>query len=314
MPNQKNFNDLNRYLIRRYGSRVDKICLDGGFSCPNRDGTVAYGGCIFCGSEGAGEFNEHGDVENQVRHFLRDHDEDENPKSNLFIAYFQSFSGTYAPTAVLKQRYDAALCDPRIVCLAVGTRPDCISRETVALLASYRGVRDVWVELGLQTSSDETAHRINRGYPSSVFAGTAKQLHEAGIDVIAHIIVGLPGEDHEDIAHTVEFLNTLPISGIKIHSLYVMEGTALGEDYKNGLYTPITMETYIDEVIWILEHLRPDIVIHRLTGDCPRRLHLAPAWALRKRRVLGTIETRMRRENRHQGSLFGGNHGTNTPL
>jgi len=314
MTNRKNFNDLNRYLIRRFGSRVEKICLDGGFSCPNRDGTVGYGGCTFCGSEGAGEFNEHGNVDCQVRHFLDAHDKEQSPRADLFIAYFQSFSGTYAPTDILKQRYDAALCDPRIVCLAVGTRPDCISDETVKLLSSYRSQRDVWVELGLQSASDETARRINRGYPSSVFAAATKQLAKADISVIAHVIVGLPGETHEDVVRTVEFLNALPIAGIKIHSLYVMEGTALGEDYKNGLFTPITMETYIDEVIWMLEHLRPDIVIHRLTGDCPRRLHLAPDWGLRKRRILGTIETRMRREDRHQGSLFIGNQGTNTVL
>lgn len=302
--NEKRYNDLYRFLMRRYGQRVEKICLDGGFTCPNRDGTCGRGGCSFCGDAGSGEFSGHGDVAASVRAFFEAHDAEEKPKADRFIAYFQSFSGTYAPLEELRQKYDAATADSRVIVLSVGTRPDCVPPAVVDLLKSYKDRLDVWVELGLQTADDETARRFNRGYETCVFADAAKRLADAGIDVIAHIMVGLPGEGHVHIARTVDFLNAQPISGIKIHSLYVMRGTALERDYRAGLYEPITEETYLAELSYIIAHLRPDIVVHRVTGDCPHRLHVAPEWSQHKRPVLTAIARRLEADGVTEGCLY----------
>lgn len=309
--NQKRFNDLYRYLLATYGERLDKICLDGGFTCPNRDGTVGTGGCTFCGSEGAGEFCSHGDIRKAVRAFLEEHDMEEKPKSNRFIVYFQSFTGTYAPLEELKEKYDAALCDSRIQVLSVGTRPDCVGDDVIKLLTGYLPQCDVWVELGFQTANDGTARAFNRGYDTSVFADAVLRLHAAGIKVIAHMMIGLPGESHEDVANTVAYLNRLPIDGVKIHSLYVMKQTKLEEMYLAGDYEPLTMDGYLTELVWCLRHLRPDIVIHRVTGDCARRVNVAPLWAERKRLVLTALNRRMAEENAWQGDRYKeGENGT----
>ncbi len=314
MLRPKNFNDLNRHLIEKYGERVEKICIDGGFTCPNRDGRCGIGGCTFCGNEGAGEFNEHGDIADQVRHALVSLRNNPKSKANRFIAYFQSFTGTYAPADILRKKYEEALCDERIIILSVGTRPDCLPEKTVSLLSSFRSQVDVWVELGLQTADDETAKRINRCYPTKVFEDAVRRLDASGLEVIVHMIIGLPGENHTHLERTVSLINSLPVSGVKIHSLYVMKGTRLGDEYLRGDFCPISFETYMEELLWTLEHLRPDIVIHRVTGDCPRKLFLAPEWALSKRHVLNTLINRMWLDNRHQGDLYGGNDGKGADL
>ncbi len=294
------YNNLSGYFRQTYGRRLSKICIDGGFSCPNRDGTCGVGGCIFCGERGAGEHIDPSlSIKRQVEEAFKSADPDEK-----FVAYFQNFTSTYADVKVLKERYDAALIDEGIVALAIGTRPDCINDDIARLIASYKERCDVWVELGLQTASDKTAERINRGYKTEVFSKAVKILKKYKIDVVAHIIAGLPGEGRDELVKTVDFLTRVPISGLKIHSIYVMEGTRLADMYKHGEYTPPTLEEYTDMAVYILSHISPDIIIHRLTGDCPRELLLAPEWNTDKHKIIDLIVKKMEKRGLSQGSLY----------
>ena len=279
------YNNLSGYFRTKYGRRLSKICIDGGFSCPNRDGRCGLGGCIYCGERGAGEHIDPSlSIRRQAENALSSAKEDE-----LFVAYFQNFTNTYAPVEVLKERYDSALFDERIRVLAIGTRPDCIDREIAELIASYKKNVDVWVELGLQTASDKTADIINRGYHRDTFENAMAILGEYGIPVVVHLMVGLPGEDMESIRETVEYINRFKLFGVKIHSVYVMEGTVLAEMYRRGEYMPISQEDYTDAVAYILKHLPPEVVIHRLTGDCPRDMLVAPEWNVRKSETIDLI-------------------------
>ncbi|MBR5144684.1 MAG: TIGR01212 family radical SAM protein [Clostridia bacterium] len=279
------YNNLSGYFREKYGKRMSKICIDGGFSCPNRDGTCGHGGCIYCGERGAGE---HIDptlsISEQVRSALAEAKEDD-----IFIAYFQNFTNTYADVKTLKERYDAALIDERIKILAIGTRPDCIDEEKANLIASYKNKCDVWVELGLQTADDNTAKIINRGYPRAVFENAMKILKKYDIPVVVHLIVGLPSENIENIKTTVEYIKAFNLFGVKIHSMYVMEGTTLADMYRKGQYTPISQEEYTDIVAYILKNIPSEWVVHRLTGDCPRDLLVAPEWNLRKNETISKI-------------------------
>ena len=279
------YNNLSGYFREKYGKRMSKICIDGGFSCPNRDGTCGHGGCIYCGERGAGE---HIDptlsIGEQVKSALAEAKEDD-----IFVAYFQNFTNTYADVKTLKERYDAALIDERIKILAIGTRPDCIDEEKAKLIASYKDKCDVWVELGLQTADDNTAKIINRGYPRAVFENAMKILKKYDIPVVVHLIVGLPGENIENVKKTVDYIKDFNLFGVKIHSMYVMEGTTLADMYRNGLYTPISQEEYTDIVAYILKNIPSKWVVHRLTGDCPRDLLVAPEWNLRKNETISKI-------------------------
>lgn len=297
------YNNLSGYFKKRYGGKIKKICIDGGFTCPNRDGTCGTGGCIFCGEKGAGDHIKlRGEsITSQVLRFF-----ERNPKGDGFIAYFQDFTNTYAPIDVLKQRYDDALIDNRIVALAIGTRPDCISEEIAALLASYSNRCDVWVELGLQTANDTTAEVINRGYKKNRFSDAIKLLYKYQIPVVVHIIIGLPGETETDLMKTVDFINQFGLWGIKIHSIYVMKGTMLEQMYLAGKYTPPTMEQYVKGVVYALTHISPDMVVHRLTGDCPRDLLVAPDWNLQKNDILQSITHTMETQGYWQGCFFKG--------
>ena len=293
------YNNLSGYFREKYGRRLGKICIDGGFSCPNRDGRISHGGCIYCGERGAGE---HIDatlsIREQVTKGLNGADDDE-----LFVAYFQNFTNTYAPVDVLKGRYDAALIDERIKVLAIGTRPDCIDQEIARLIASYKDRVDVWVELGLQTASDKTADIINRGYHRESFENAMSILKEHGIPVVLHLIVGLPGEGEADIKKTVEYINGFDLFGIKIHSIYVMTGTELENMYLRGEYTPPSMDYYTDMAVYILTHIKKDVVVHRLTGDCPRDMLVAPSWNVKKSEIIQTIVDKMTKNSLSQGSL-----------
>ena len=293
------YNNLSGYFREKYGRRLGKICIDGGFSCPNRDGRISHGGCIYCGERGAGE---HIDatlsIREQVTKGLSRADDDE-----LFVAYFQNFTNTYAPVDVLKVRYDAALIDERIKVLAIGTRPDCIDQEIARLIASYKDRVDVWVELGLQTASDKTADIINRGYHRKSFENAMSILKEHGIPVVLHLIVGLPGEGEADIKKTVEYINGFDLFGIKIHSIYVMTGTELENMYLRGEYTPPSMDYYTDMTVYILTHIKNDVVVHRLTGDCPRDMLVAPSWNVKKSEIIQTIVDKMTKNSLSQGSL-----------
>ena len=293
------YNNLSSYLKAKYGTRLSKICIDGGFSCPNRDGTCGYGGCIFCGERGAGEHIDPAkSISAQVEDALGS-----NKRAEGFIAYFQNFTNTYAPVPVLKERYDAALISDKIKILAIGTRPDCINGEIADLIASYKERVDVWVELGLQSASDETARKINRGYPTEIYRRAAEILTSRQIPFVTHMIIGLPDEGEREIDATVDLINEKSW-GVKIHSLYVMEGTALAELYRSGDYVPPTLDEYVSLAARSLARLRPDMIVHRVTGDCPDGLLVAPDWNTDKNKVIELIRERLEANGQRQGTIF----------
>ena len=293
------YNYFSRYLKEKYGARVGKICIDGGFGCPNRDGTCGTGGCIYCGERGAGE---HIDPTRSIRRQVEDALARDS-KSEGLIAYFQNFTNTYAPVDVLKERYDSALISDRICALAIGTRPDCITEEIAELIASYKDRVDVWVELGLQTASDETARVINRGYPTEVYRRATGILKSHGIPLVTHMIIGLPGEGEREVDATVDLINE-ESWGVKIHSIYVMEGTELARMYRDGEYVPPTLDEYVTLAARSIARLRTDIIVHRITGDCPRDLLVAPDWNADKDRMINMIRKRLERDGLTQGALY----------
>ena len=293
------YNNFSTYLKSKYGGKVSKICIDGGFGCPNRDGTCGIGGCIYCGERGSGEhIDPTPSIRAQVERALSN-----DQKSDSFIAYFQNFTNTYAPIDILKERYDSALISDRIVALAIGTRPDCIDEGVAELLASYLGRVDVWVELGLQTASDKTAQIINRGYKIEAYCKAVEILKSHGIPFVTHMIIGLPGEDEMDVDATVDLINK-DSWGVKIHSIYVMEGTALAEMYRRGEYTPPTFEEYTALAARSIARLRSDIIVHRITGDCPDGMLVAPEWNRDKNRIINQIRKNLEKDGLCQGSLF----------
>ena len=293
------YHTLNERMQAVYGRKIRKICVDGGFTCPNRDGRCGTGGCIFCGARGAGEQLDPSKSIRQQAEAAMQH-----RPGNEWILYFQNFTNTYAPVSVLKSRYDAALIDDSIRVLDIGTRPDCITPEIAGLLAGYANKREVWVELGLQTTNDETAKRINRGYPLAVFREAVRILKQHGLSVIVHIILGLPGETLSDIRRTIDVLNECRIDGIKIHSLFIMKDTRLAELYRAGAFTPISMQTYISWAIDALTRLSPDVTVHRMTGNCLRSELVAPDWITERDLILCTIDRRMYAEGLTQGCRF----------
>jgi len=291
------YSNLSGYLRERYGRRLKKICIDGGFSCPNRDGKCGTGGCIFCGERGAGEHIAGGEsITKQVRRALDGAKEDE-----LFIAYFQNFTNTYAPCEILREKYDSALIDQRIRILAIGTRPDCIDDGVCHLLAEYNEKLEVWVELGLQTASDEVARVINRGYNTEVFDRAVRLLKKYGIKTVVHIIAGLPTDDIRGFMRTVDYVQKTAPFGVKIHSIYVMRGTRLAKMYLEKSYTPPTLDEYTECVAYAISHLPTDVIIHRLTGDCPPGALLAPDWSRDKHALIDEINERLKQESITQG-------------
>ncbi len=294
------YNNLAGYLKSKYNKKIGKICIDGGFTCPNRDGRCGTHGCIYCGERGAGEhIDPTASIREQVLSGLS------HGKSDGYIAYFQNFTNTYAPINELKEKYDAALFDNRIVALAIGTRPDCIDEEIAALISSYKDRIDVWVELGLQCASDKTAELIGRGYKTEVFRTAAEILKRHEIPFVVHMIIGLPGEDRRDVLSTLDTINSSGAFGIKIHSIYVMQGTRLADLYLQNLYTPPTFEEYTELCAECVARLRPDIVVHRLTGDCPRDLLIAPEWNKDKNAVLRRVTEILKNKGEAQGSNYG---------
>ena len=225
-------------------------------------------------------------------------------RANKFIAYFQNFTNTYDSVENLKKKYDSSLIDNRIVALAIATRPDCINEEICKLLKSYTHKYYVWIELGLQTSNDETGKLINRGYSSKQFTEAVKLLNKYNIDVVTHIMIGLPNEDFEDIKNTVNFINKHNIQGLKIHSTYVVENTVLAEMYKKGTYTPLTLENYLESATYILTHISPNLIIHRVSGDAPKDLLIAPEWNLHKKWIINGLDKLMREQDLWQGKDF----------
>ncbi len=298
----KPYYSLDAYLKNTYGEKIYKIAIDAGFSCPNRDGTLGYGGCIFCSMGGSGDFaiktSEHPSVSEQISAGISLF---HHKKTGCrFIAYFQAYTNTYGPLSYLESIYADALSEPRVAGISIATRPDCISKDTVILLVNLRNRfpdKFVWIELGLQTIHQETADFIRRGYPLKTYDKCVAMLNQAQIPVVTHIILGLPGEDRNQMFQTIDYLNQSGTWGVKLQLLHVLKGTGLAALYERGEYTPMTKETYISLVADCLERLSPGIVIHRLTGDGPKDLLLAPLWSLNKKDVLNTLhhELKMRR-------------------
>ena len=302
---EKPYRDLSGFLREKFGEKTDKICLDGGFTCPNRDGTRGRGGCLFCSERGGGEFIEqpHEPITLQMQRGIAAA-EASGRRARQFIAYFQNFSGTYAPKERLRCLYSEALTDPRTVGLAVATRPDCINREIAALLADFARTHYVWVELGLQTASDESAARLGIGYLREEFTRATELLAAQGIDTVAHIMVGLPHEGREDALRTLDFVNRHAVAGVKFHATYVTADSGLAALYRRGEFAPLTREEYTDTVTDLLAAARPDLVIHRLTGDPPKDSLLAPLWCREKIEVLNEIHRKLRERKITQGCRF----------
>ena len=302
MENEIRYNHLNEYLKNKFGERTLKICIDGGFTCPNRDGTLSKNGCIFCSGKGSGEhINSSQNIEDQIRNYFESY---KATRANKFLAYFQNFTNTYDTIENLRNKYNSALIDKRIVGLSIATRPDCINEDIVKLLKSYTDKYYVSVELGLQTSNEETGNLINRKYTNKDFSVAVALLNKYNIDVITHIMVGLPNETFEDIQNTVNFINNHNIQGLKIHSTYVVKNTKLADMYLSGTYTPISLEYFLNTTAYILTHISQDIVIHRVSGDSPKDLLLAPSWNLHKKWILNGLDKLMKEKDLWQGKKY----------
>lgn len=295
------YNHLNTYLKNKFGERTLKICIDAGFTCPNRDGTKGIGGCIFCGERGSGEHLNTINIKEQVINHLNSY---RGQRANKFIVYFQNFTNTYDSIENLKKKYDSALIDKRIIGIQIATRPDCITEEIVNLLSSYTNDYYVCVELGLQTSNDITGDFLNRKYSSEDFSKAVNLLNKYDIDVVTHIMIGLPNETLKDLEQTVNFINSHKIKGLKIHSTYIIKDTKLCDLYNCGKYVPITLEEYLDKLTYVLTHIRPDIIIHRISGDAPKDILIAPSWNVHKKLVLNGIDKILKEKNLYQGIYY----------
>ena len=302
MDNELRYNKLNRFLKNKFGEKVLKICIDGGFTCPNRDGKKSTYGCIFCSEKGSGEhIKKCNSISEQIENYFKSYKAE---RANKFIAYFQNYTNTYDSIENLKKKYDNALIDKRIVALAVATRPDCITEDIAKLLSSYSKKYYVWVELGLQTSNEETGKFINRCYTNLDFTNAVKILNKYNIDVVSHIMVGLPNETFEDIKNTVKFINKHNIQGLKIHSTYVVEHTQLYKLYKERSYSPISLEYYLEALCYIITHISPEIVVHRISGDAPKNILVAPSWNFHKKWIMNGFTKKMIDENLWQGKFY----------
>jgi uncharacterized protein len=301
---KKRFYDLNTYFRNRYGGRVHKISVDAGLTCPNRDGTIDKAGCIFCNAKGSGTGNLakgysiteqlEGSKAPVIKRF----------KAKKFIAYFQSFTNTYAPYETLKSLYAEALAVPDVIGLAIGTRPDCVSGKVLDLLQSYAENYLIWIEYGLQSSHDPTLMRINRGHDVEAFEKAVSATAGRGIKISAHMILGLPGESRKEMLATADYIAGLPIDGIKLHLLYVIKGTAMERLYESGQYQCLERDEYLDLVCEVLERLPEHVVIQRLTGDPHRHELVAPKWALEKNENVALIRQLMEDRDTWQGKRF----------
>ena len=302
--NGKPYHSLDYMLRERFGEKVYKVTLNGGMSCPNRDGKIGHRGCIFCSEGGSGDFA--ADVSLSVTEQINSQIAILSAKRPIhrYIAYFQAYTNTYAPVEYLQKIFTEAISHPKVIALSIGTRPDCLDDKVIALLSELNRMKPVWIELGLQTIHEDTARYIRRGYSLSCFEDALSRLRAAGLEVIVHTILGLPGETYDDILETIKYLNATDIQGIKLQLLHVLSGTDLAADYQVGKFEVLGRDAYIDLVIDCLEHLRPSIIIHRVTGDGPKELLIAPQWASRKREVLNLLHHRMKEMGSFQGKAL----------
>ena len=302
MENLERYKHLNKYLKEKFGERTLKICVDANFTCPNRDGLLSNTGCIFCSEKGSGDHLKNNlTIPEQIQNFLNSY---RGKRANKFIVYFQNFSNTYDSIENLKIKYDSALIDDRIVGIFIATRPDCINEEIVKLLSTYSKKYYVCVELGLQTSNDNTGKIINRCYSSNDFTKAATLLNKYNIDIVTHIMIGLPTEQKKDLENTIKFLNQHNIQGLKIHSTYIVKNTVLEKMYLNGKYNPITLENYLEDLVYVITHINPNIIIHRISGDAPKDTLVAPEWNTHKKLVLNGLDRILKENNLYQGMYF----------
>ncbi len=302
----KPYYSLDAYCKNTFGHKCYKIALDAGMTCPNRDGTLDTRGCIFCSAGGSGDFAASGDnILTQI--------EDGKKKFGVkkigehYIAYFQAYTNTYAPLPYLRKVFTEALSEPAVCGISIATRPDCLGDDVLGLLSELRQTfpdKFIWAELGLQTIHEDTAKYIRRGYGLECFDNALAKLHGIQIPCIVHVILGLPGETDTHIYRTINYLNEKNIFGIKLQLLHVLEGTDLATDYQDKLFEVYEKEEYLDILIHCLELLSTDIVIHRVTGDGPKDILIAPRWSLNKRDVLNTLHKKMKKNNNYQGRLF----------
>ena len=302
--NGKRYHSLNYFLRNKFGEKVFKISLDGGFSCPNRDGTISKGGCVFCSEKGSGDFagNRCATIHKQfedIKIMMN-----KKWKNGKYIAYFQAYTNTYAPVEVLREKYYEALKEEGVVALAIATRPDCLPEEVLDLLEEINKKFYVWVELGLQTVNDDIALKINRGYKLEVFEDAIKRLKKRKIDFVVHSILGLPGEDKSDMLKTIDYIAHSGAKGIKFHLLHLMKDTPMVKLYENGELKFLSQEDYIDLICKGIAMLPQDMVVHRLTGDAPRNLLIGPMWSLKKWEVLNAIDKALEENDIYQGKDF----------
>ena len=297
---------LNDFLKEKFNEKIYKVSLDGGFTCPNRDGKVSRGGCIFCSENGSGDFTAtklksiHAQIEEQIDLVSKKY------KGDKYIAYFQNFTNTYAEVSYLRKIYEEALSHEKIVGLAIATRPDCLEDDVLELLAELNKKTFLWVELGLQTLNDYVAKYFNRAYETEIYKKASEKLNRLNIKFVTHIIIGLPKEENNDYLKTAIFAQNCGTWGIKLHLMYVVKNTPLEKLYLNGDLKVNTKEEYLEKVINILENISPEIVIHRLTGDGDRETLVAPLWSIKKIDVLNSIHKELKRRNTYQGKLYYG--------
>ena len=300
---------LNDYLKNTYGEKIYKVAIDAGLSCPNRDGKIDNRGCIFCSAGGSGDFaiarKDFPTVASQIEagiSLFRG-----KKVGNKFIAYFQAYTNTYGPIEYLESIFKEALSHPKIAGISIATRPDCLGTDVLELLKTLQvqfPEKFIWVELGLQTIHEDTALYIRRGYSLDIFEKALHSLNSLDIPVIVHVILGLPLENRERILETIDYLANKQIFGIKLQLLHILKGTDLAKDYENNLFSAYTKEAYIDLVIDCIEHLPKDVVLHRVTGDGPKNLLIAPLWSGNKKDVLNSLHHRFKERGAYQGRLF----------
>lgn len=301
---EKRYHSMDYDLKSAFGEKVYKITLNGRMSCPNRDGTIGTGGCIFCSAQGSGDFA--GSSLLSITEQLSRGKADLSKKRPVhsYIAYFQAFTNTYAPLEYLRQIYTDAIADEEVKILSIATRPDCLDDNVLALLEEINHIKPVWIELGLQTIHPESAAYIRRGYDLSVFEHAVAELRKRSIEVIVHTILCLPGETRDMMTETIDYLNHQDIQGIKLQLLHILKGTDLATDYaRKAFYTP-SMEQYVELLGHCIARLRPDITIHRLTGDGPKELLIAPLWTSSKRTVLNTLHSYLKHQDIWQGKDY----------
>ena len=284
---------LSDYVKSTFGQKLYKLAISGDFTCPNRDGKCSYGGCIFCSQDGSGDFAQKG---KSIKRQIEDAKALVKSKTNAdkFIAYFQSFTSTYANINYLRKIFFEAINHPDIAVLSIATRPDCLPSDTLNLLKELNEIKPVWVELGLQTSNEETAKLINRGYENIIFEQAVQDLKNIGVKVIVHTIIGLPGETKTDMINTTKYACSFGIDGIKFHLLHVLKNTALEKMYNEGKYIPLEKEEYIDILMDCIEATPQSVVIHRMTGDGPKKILIAPKWSANKKDVINSIQKELK--------------------